>query len=140
MKKVGLFAAVGALVVLITASEAVAVTGWQTKASVYARTAVQNASASATVDVYRPYSLRVLVRTPGHKQTVSVSYSVFCVTTGFSTGSKSGQFSLALTGTTTWAIHTIPKPLGTWAQCSVNAFTVSHTTGGLAFLIQERIR
>lgn len=140
MKKFGVFASICALALLLAASQAFAATGWQTKATVNSKTSVQNASVSAGVDVYRPYSLRVLVRTPGHKQTVDVNYSVFCVTSSFGTGSRSGDFSLALTGTTTWATHGIPKPTGTWAECSVSAFTVSNTTGSLSLAIQARMR
>lgn len=133
-------AGIFALTFVLAASQVLAVTAWQTKGNVHSRTSVQNASASVTVDIPHPYSFRARVRSPGHNQTVEVNYSVFCVRSDFGTGSRSGDFRLSLTGTSTWATHGIPKPTGTWAECSVNAFTISHSTGALDLLVQAKLR
>jgi hypothetical protein len=129
-----------ALTLVLAASQVLGVTAWQTKGDVHSKTSVQNASASVTVDIARPYSFRARVRSPGHNQTVDVNYSVFCVTSDFGSGSRSGEFRLSLTGTSTWATHAIPKPTGTWAECSVSAFTFSNSAGTLGLQVQAKLR
>lgn len=132
-------AAVLAFSAVSSASQVSAVTDWQTKATVSSKTIVLNALVSVWVDVAKPDSLRVRLRSPGHAQTVSASYSTFCVTAS-NDATKEGEFPVALSGTTSWTVHVIPKPTGTWTECSVYLTAFSNATGRMEMQIQAKLR
>jgi hypothetical protein len=125
---------------VLSASQATAATEWATVAEVLSKTIVTDASVNLGVDIAKPDSTRVRLRSPGHTQNVDVNFSVFCVKTSFESGSRSGEFSMALTGDRTWAVHSIPKPRGNWAECSVSVFSFSKHTGRLEVQVQAILR
>ncbi|HEX6128013.1 MAG TPA: hypothetical protein VF071_03225 [Candidatus Limnocylindria bacterium] len=124
---------------VLGASQVSAVTDWKTKATVSSKTIVLDAVVAAWVDVAKPYSLRVRLRSPGHAQTVTTNYSTFCVTAS-NEGTREGEFSMALSGTTSWTVHAIPKPTGTWTECSVYLYVFSNATGRMEMQIQAKMR